>query len=269
VRGELEGPDRAQTQAADTLTLTLRGGQRVAVKQNPQALKQQGGGGAAAGVRVGACAWDGALVLAAWADAQPEGAFARARVVELGAGVGLAGLVLARLGAAAVTLTDRPQALAFSRMSAGKNGLLAPPAAPGAGAALPPPAPAAGPCVRVEPLEWGAPGCADAVARLAAGGVDLVVACDCIYPGTYVEAGGAPPDAREFMAAAAGLLAASPSGRALVTFETRSDELRAALLGAAGRAFERVAPLPLECLPPAFRLPHIEVYELSGVRQAP
>lgn len=63
---------------------------------------------------MGACAWDGAYVLAAALDAQPPGSFAGLRAVELGAGMGLPGLVLARLGAA-VWLTDKPAATVFGR----------------------------------------------------------------------------------------------------------------------------------------------------------
>lgn len=71
VRGTLEGLDRAQTQAADLVTVQLQHGQAVTLKQNPTALK-------GSNVRVGACAWDGAYVLSAYLDAQPPGAFAGA-----------------------------------------------------------------------------------------------------------------------------------------------------------------------------------------------
>lgn len=69
VRGTLEGVDRAQTQAADLVTVQLHNGSPVVIKQNPTALK----GGS---IRVGACAWDGAYVLSAYLDTQPAGAFA-------------------------------------------------------------------------------------------------------------------------------------------------------------------------------------------------
>jgi hypothetical protein len=71
VRGTLEGVDRAQTQAADLVTVQLQHGQPVTLKQNPTALK-------GSNVRVGACAWDGAYVLSAYLDAQPPGTFAGA-----------------------------------------------------------------------------------------------------------------------------------------------------------------------------------------------
>jgi hypothetical protein len=69
VRGTLEGVDRAQTQAADLVTVRLQHGQPVTLKQNPTALK-------GSNVRVGACAWDAAYVLSAYLDAQPPGAYA-------------------------------------------------------------------------------------------------------------------------------------------------------------------------------------------------
>lgn len=71
MRGILEGLDRAQTQAADLVTVQLQHGEPVTLKQNPTALK-------GSNIRVGACAWDGAYVLSAYLDAQPQGTFAGA-----------------------------------------------------------------------------------------------------------------------------------------------------------------------------------------------
>lgn len=258
VRGELEGPDRAQTQAADLLTVELSDGQRVTVKQNPQALR-------GSNVRVGAACWDGALVAAAYFDAQPAGTFSGLKVVELGAGVGLAGLVLAKLGAV-VTLTDRPQALSFARMSAAKNGMLA-------GSVN-----AAANVVQTQPLEWGTPSVGAAASALAAGGVDLVLATDCIYPSEHLE--GAAPSSSGFVEACAMLCSASSKGsndgaaaageaRVFVTFEKRSEELRTQLLDAARERFDFVAPVALDGLPPAFQLPHIEFYEFRQVKSLP
>ncbi len=101
VRGHLDAPCREQTQAADILTVELPGGQSVSIKQNPTALK-------GSNIRVGACVWDGALVMAAYLASWPAGSFQGMRCVELGAGVGLVGLVLAKLGAT-VTMTDMPK----------------------------------------------------------------------------------------------------------------------------------------------------------------
>lgn len=182
-----QGLDRAQTQAAEQITVHLSHcSEPVTIKQNPTALKP------GAKIRVGAAVWDGAYVLAAYLDAQPPGAFTGLRCVELGCGCGLLGLVLARLGAAAVYLTDKPQLLTGPRVNAAKNKLLA--------AQPPPPAAAAG----VQPQQQQQPSAAvvqvcaidwedqEAVAQAvdtirAQGQVDVIVASDCIYPGGLCE----------------------------------------------------------------------------------
>lgn len=53
--------------------------------------------GHAGNVGVGACLWDGALVLAGFLAAQPRYRYVGARCVELGGGVGLVGMALARM----------------------------------------------------------------------------------------------------------------------------------------------------------------------------
>lgn len=54
----------------------------------------------------------------------------------------------------------------------------------------------------------------------------------------------------------------SASARALVTFEARSDEMRAAFLKAAEVWFRQVRRVPVQGIPPAYRVEHIELYEL-------
>jgi hypothetical protein len=116
VRGELAGVDRAQTQAADIVTLRFDGAPpgsgdggaaaggagappaSVVIKQNPTLLQKARPGD----VRVGACIWDGGFILSAILEHRARSGALRlegARCVELGAGCGLAGLVAARLGA--------------------------------------------------------------------------------------------------------------------------------------------------------------------------
>ncbi|KAF6266019.1 hypothetical protein COO60DRAFT_639271 [Scenedesmus sp. NREL 46B-D3] len=267
VRGTLVGVDRAQTQAADLVTVQLQHGQPVTLKQNPTALK-------GSNVRVGACAWDGAYVLAAYLDAQPPGTFAGLRCVELGAGMGLVGLVAARLGAA-VYLTDKPAMTVHARVNAAKNRLLAA-ATPAAASAVvggkqPPqldvvcPGPGA---AAVVGLDWedAAAAAAAAASMTAQGPIDLVVATDCIYP----DPSGTVPSSSGFMAAVEALCRSSSSSsskrtRVLVSFEARSDELRQALLGAAA-AVPRgcsVQQIDQQQLPQGFRCSHIELYELK------
>ena len=166
VRATLAAPDRAQVQAAERLTLTLRPGMQVVLQQ------QVMGGGGCGGARVGdsgrhmragrvlatapaaparlpsppstvslnlqpralgrpdpacpgvaACVWDGALAVADELCARATPHLAGETVLELGAGVGAAGLAAARLGAA-VVLTDRAAALAGLRGNAARNWLV-------------------------------------------------------------------------------------------------------------------------------------------------
>lgn len=220
-----QGLDRAQTQAADQVTVHLTNSPSdcsIIIKQNPTALK-------GSRVRVGAAVWDGAYVLAAYLDAQPAGSFRDMRCVELGCGCGLLGLVLARLGASAVYLTDKPQFVVGPRVNAAKNKLLASAAAGVAAAAgrrtLPPqqkqhqqqqvPSPQETSqqqspsqqqqqqlqqqqsppqqqqqeqqVVHVLGLDWeDAASLQQAAAVITAQGpIDLIVASDCIYPGVW------------------------------------------------------------------------------------
>jgi hypothetical protein len=126
VRGELLGVDRAQTQAADLVTVTVsaaedaqpgssHGGRAngssdalltVVMKQNPMLLQKTAPGG----VRVGACVWDSGYIMCALLEDRVRRralGLSGARCVELGAGCGLVGLVAARLGAS-VMLTGKP-----------------------------------------------------------------------------------------------------------------------------------------------------------------
>jgi protein N-lysine methyltransferase METTL21D len=70
----------------------------VHINQKPHALSGKKLG-------VGACLWDGAITLAGFIGRMPRHKFVGLKVVELGAGVGLVGLLAARYGAH-VTLTD-------------------------------------------------------------------------------------------------------------------------------------------------------------------
>jgi hypothetical protein len=227
VRGELHSVDRAQTQAADLVTCVLtpaavtaaaaaddgggasassrssssKNNDSVVIKQNPTLLRDRPGG-----VRVGAALWDSGYVLSALLERRVVAGdltLRGAKVVELGAGCGLVGLVAARLGAA-VMLTDRADVLVHSRGNAAKNRLLwtPPPPAPAAGGSsgsddklapqqTPPPGRAG-----VMPLDWSAPDASAAAASVLAamgGQVDFVLASDrCLTGGDGVcEGGGA------------------------------------------------------------------------------
>jgi predicted nicotinamide N-methyase len=256
VKGDITGVNRAQTQAAELLTVQLSQGKTITVKQNPTALRPPGSAAAGEGVRVGCCVWDGAFVLAAWLDAQPAGMFAGKRCVELGAGIGLVGLCLARLGAS-VVLTDTPSMVVQARLNAAKNKLAA---------ETPAHLKAAGEgSITVQPLDWEAPDAAAAVAALAAQPVDYVIATDCLYRDPNGK--GPQPDGTQLMAAAAGLCTSS-STRVLMTTEVRPEGLQQGLLdaflSAAHAHFSRVERIPVEALPPAFQAAqHVHVYEMG------
>jgi len=84
-------------------------------------------------------------------------------VVELGSGSGAVGLVCAALGAASVTLTDVPDALAMISRNAELN---------------PPPD---GTTVRVAPCLWGDTAHIEALLGESAGGFDVVLCCEVVY----------------------------------------------------------------------------------------
>ena len=86
------------------------------------------------------------------------------RVLELGAGAGLPGIVAGLIGAGTVTLTDgEPLAVSLARRTAALNGL------------------GEGPSCRFHHLDWREPRLSSAAAAAAAEGADVVMASDCLY----------------------------------------------------------------------------------------
>jgi hypothetical protein len=146
----------------------------------------------AARMGVGACLWEGELLLAAYLAAQPRHRYIGQRCVELGSGPGLAGLLLAALGAR-VAITDKASVLPLIRENIELNGLSDGSSSGGSGL---------GGSARAEELEWGSEGCAAAVTALSAppGANDWVLAADV----TYVDGDGASPDTAAFVEAARG-----------------------------------------------------------------
>lgn len=204
------------------------------------------------------------------AAAQPRHRYIGARVVELGAGPGLAGLMLAKLGAR-VAITDIARVLPLIEENIRLNGLSS--AAPattvssggggGGGSGGSVVGSVGGGIVSggsavAEELEWGKEGYLERAASLAGGpgGADLVIAADV----TYVDGDGASPSTEAFVAACRAL--SGPSTRVLVSFELRSAEVKAAFLAAAGREFSGVERLPQASLPKGWRAEHLELYQL-------
>ncbi|DBA83657.1 TPA: hypothetical protein ACH3X1_006213 [Trebouxia sp. C0004] len=197
---------------------------------------------------VGACLWDGAFVLTAYIAAQPVDTYAGKRCIELGAGVGLVGLALARLGAQ-VTLTDKPILLGLLRGNVAKNWL----------GERPPPG--SSPESRrgkadVAALEWGSKGYEATISQLATAKFDFVVATDC----TYIDPDGNTPDDDHFMTACAGLC--HENTMCFVTFEDRGTVLRDNFLAAAHTKFRYVKEMHRSALPQHYQLEHIDVWEL-------
>jgi hypothetical protein len=93
-------PDRWEVHSAEELVVTL-GELRLRILQQPTSIT-------AKKVGVGACLWDGAILLAAYLVSMPRHKFVGARCIELGAGVGLVGLALAKMGAEVSTAFQRP-----------------------------------------------------------------------------------------------------------------------------------------------------------------
>ena len=163
------------------------------------------GTGADACRMTGALLWDSAVVLASFivrnasalrlslrnASALRLSLFERSlpsdapRCIELGAGLGLAGLTAAATLGAATTLTDRRECLPLLRRGILANGLQS--------------------TAQAAELEWG-----DERAAHALGPFDLVLASDCIYETEH---------AAPFVATLAALLEADGAGCALLAYD--------------------------------------------------
>lgn len=242
VRKRLEEPNRWEVHSAEEVDVTL-GDLRLRILQQPHQL-------AGAGINpdklgVAAALWDGALVLAGYLAAQPSYRYLGLKCVELGAGVGLVGLALAAMGAQ-VTITDVGKVLPLMQQNLAANGF-DPARGPQEGAGW----------AEAEELEWGKPGWMEGpVRRLAARGVDLVVAADCCY----IDQDGKSPSTPAFVQTCAGLC--GPDTRCLVAFERRAPEVRACLLEEAKKLFKRVKQVPLSQVPRPLRLEYVDIWEL-------
>nr|KAJ3420334.1 hypothetical protein HK105_005799 [Polyrhizophydium stewartii] len=154
------------------------------------------------------------------------------RVLELGAGTGLAGLVLARLGVASqVVLTDHPaldRVLGNLRDSVRLNGL------DGAGV------PSAGRAdVLVRPLAWGDFATGEMADLVGESGFDVILGADVMYD---------PKDFEALLATVAFVLERSPPHAVFVTaYQERSSRRSVqALLDKWGLRARQVGPDPLE-----------------------
>ncbi|KAK2077890.1 hypothetical protein QBZ16_003758 [Prototheca wickerhamii] len=197
-------------------------------------------------IGVGACLWDGALVLAAYLLTLPRHRFHGARCVELGAGVGTAGLVAALLGAQAI-ITDIPKVLPLLLDNLAANGF--DPAKNGCGSE-------GQAWAWGQVIQWGADGWMQGVRSVAARGIDLVLAADCCY----IDQDGESPSTPAFVETCAGLC--GPDTVVLVSFERRSPQVRQCFLDESRRRFSRVEKLSLVGLPAALRLEYVDLWQL-------
>ena len=199
------------------------------------------------GAETGCVLWPAALLLAGWLEHRAD-ALAGLRVLELGAGAGLPGLVAARCAAVgSVTLTDVVPAT-LENLRHNCRG-------------------AAG--VEVRELDWHACAASEAAGEPP---VDLILCADVVYEPTLLPALAATLKAILRRSAAGG--AAAP--RALLAAERRSDELWSALLGELARvhlkwddlgAAARAEAAKEECgfFVPEEALPRLQLLELRAV----
>ncbi|KAG2439293.1 hypothetical protein HXX76_004652 [Chlamydomonas incerta] len=235
-----EPTDRWTLHAAEELTLEFDEGKAVTIQQEPKKIN-------ATRIGVGAVCWEGELFLATYLASLPAYRYIGARVVELGAGPGLAGIMLAKMGAK-VHVTDIAKVLPIVEGNLASNGVsLAQRRGAAEGYAV------------AEELEWGAPGYEAAVALLASEPVDWVVAADCCY----IDQEGTSPSTPHFVNTCA--LLCGPTTRCLVCFELRSSEVQRVFVEESKKAFAKVERLPPHSLPKPCQVEHILLYELSGV----
>ena len=185
--------------------------------------------------------WDSSIVLARYletqrADGVPEdsAAFAGARCVELGAGCGLPGLVLASLGAE-VVMTDLAANLPLLRANAEANARLAPAA-------------------RVAPLQWVEEGESLPSDLALPAAVDLVVGTDLFYTAEAVPALVATLDALS-------ALGEGERGAPVLLAAGRNRQAADAFFEAAAQRFE-VACIAHDELHSTYRCLDVDVWKL-------
>lgn len=237
VTKKLEVTDRWEIHAANEVTVCIAD-VSVRIKQLPNALN-------ASRLGVGACLWEGELLLANYLGHQPQHKFMGSRVVELGSGPGLIGLLLAKLGAK-VVITDIPKVLPLIEENVALNGLdTASKHGKETGT------------VEVEELEWGVEGYMARVQALASTPIDYVLAADCCY----IDNEGVSPSTEHFIRACHGLC--SSNTKCLVSFELRSKQVKSTFLSEATKIFSSIERIPKSALPKGCQVEHIELYELK------
>lgn len=232
----LDAPDRWEVHAAERVVITL-GDYRVCTVQEPHGLT----GGR---IGVGACVWDGALLLAGYLASQPHYKFVGARCIELGAGVGFVSIILAKMGAHVIA-SDIQKVLPLLEKNLIENDVLRKSRSFTGGG------------VEIEELEWGKEGWLTRVETLRHPSPDYILAADCCY----IDNDGISPSTPAFVQTCARL--AGPNTKTLVAFERRSPQVRKCLLDEASKLFTSVTKLSLHNLPIPLRLEYCDLWELK------
>jgi len=238
--------DRWEVHCAETLSVTFTdddagGLEPIALRvvQAPRALANEK-------VGVGACLWDGAIILGAYLACQPRHTYIGCGVVELGAGVGMLSTLLCKLGAGKVYATDLEKVLELLRQNADANGCTE--------------------NMEVMGLEWGV-GCghldkADALNESFSGGYpDLVIASDVTY---HDNEACVQPDTIEFVRLCRRLC--GPKTEVLIGLERRSGAVRDGFIAEIGKVFGDVSVVDMRKVkgfPKALCVDHIDVWRLG------
>ena len=257
VKTLVDGLDRWEVHCASRLAVTfhtddvstsLDDAISLQVVQAPRALANEK-------VGVGACLWDGAIILGTYLACQPRHSFIGCGAVELGAGVGLLSTLLCKLGARKVYATDLAKVLPLLQENADANGF-------------------AGDVLEVMELEWGVG--TDHLARAdrlnesfgasAAGPreayPDLVIASDVTY---HDNEASIQPDTVEFVKLCRRLC--GPHTEVLIGLERRSGAVRDAFIAEIEKRYEEVSMVDLRKVrgfPKDLVVEHIDVWRLKS-----
>ncbi|WPT16973.1 EEF1A lysine methyltransferase 3 [Picochlorum sp. SENEW3] len=227
--------DRWEVHSAESIVVRLYDLQ-LTVEQKPRDLSHDKLG-------VGACVWDGAIILSAYLASQPRHRYIGCKAIELGAGVGLVSLVLGKMGGH-VHATELEKLVPLLRTNVEKNGLDR--VVPEKGH------------VDVSPLEWGsADGMKRALDLCDDGYPDLVLASDCCY----MDGEGPSPDTVEFVRLCRALC--SEKTRLLISLERRSSEVRDIFIEQVLKQFKTVKRINLSKLPKSLNIDHCDLWDIS------
>jgi predicted nicotinamide N-methyase len=216
----------------------------VSVVQKPRALSPDK-------IGVGACLWDGAIILGAYLACQPRHTYIGCGAVELGAGVGMLSCLLCRLGARKVYSSDLQKVLALLQENADVN--------------------ACGDVMEVMELEWGthtdhlrkADDINESFAALrGAPYPDLVIASDVTYHDNETSI---QPDTIEFVKLCRRLC--GPDTKVLIGLERRSSVVRDMFIAEVKARFGRVRMIDLKkekLFPKELLVDHIDLWELHA-----